>query len=414
MKKSVYLFPGQGSQYVGMGKNLLDHAEVRQLYSAASDVIGLDLIDLCLNSTLDTLTQTANAQPAILVSSLAALKVFEDLFDESPSFAAGHSLGEISALTAVGAIEFTDAVKIVRKRGLLMQSAAQTSDGKMVAIANAAVDDVAKICLECSNDADKVVISNINSAHQMVISGTTSAVDLACSALKKLGVALIPLKVSAPFHSPYMINAAKEFEQELKQYTLQDFKYPVISNVDGVPYTDKTQIIGRLVEQMVKPVQWRATMAYLDQEDVSLAVEFGPKSVLKGLAKDNKTNCSCYSFDLQEDRGKLSEIFASSTRAITSDMSLIGKCLSIAVCTQNHNWDDEQYKRGVIEPYRKIQELQEELETNKMEFKEDHISQALSMLRSVFETKKTSPEERQARIDEIRAHSGKDYSYIFG
>lgn len=407
MKKVAILFPGQGSQYVGMGKGFYEKYPVaRNIFKEANEVLGFDLTKLCFEGDLEELTRTENAQPAILTVSVALFECYRQEIGRDPQFSAGHSLGEISALTCAGAIRFADALKLVRQRGLLMQDAMTDGEGAMAAIAGIGREVVQAECAKLNSGGNIVVISNDNSPNQVVISGHKSMVAEVGKVLESQGGKVIPLKVSAAFHCPLMQPAAGQLALELNKYTYQPLKWPVISNVTGMPYPDSSHIVSRLTEQLTRPVQWREAMAYLQKQGVELAVEVGPQTVLRNLMKSNAPQIKTFSYDKEEDVRKLKEEVSAPMNGVTGTKNdfphtVVTKCIQIAVCTRNRNWDNDEYQKGVVEPYRKIQKMQEELETSNQPPTLEQMTEALEMLRSVFITKKTPVEEQRERFKEV-------------
>jgi [acyl-carrier-protein] S-malonyltransferase len=407
MKNTAFLFPGQASQYVGMGKKLFDqHDEVKVIFEEASDLLDFDIANLCFEGSLEELSKTANTQPALLVCSFAAFTVFKKQFDIQPIFCAGHSIGEISALTAVGAIKFSDAVQIVRQRGLYMQEAVGLGLGKMAAISSQlSQETIQEICLELSTNEDKIVISNLNSPNQIVISGLKSGVERVSERLSKMGATVFPLKVSAPFHSPYMQEAADNLRKDLGRYQYHPFQYPVISNINAEPYINPDLIIDNLSTQMVEPVKWADTIQYLKNHGIDTVVELGPKSVLKGMMKDNYPACHSFSFDVEDDVKKLIQ-HSKSKEIIKDNIALTGsllmsRCMAVAVATKNINWNEDEYQKGVVVPYKAVQEALNLLEQTNTQPSHEQMEGALEMLKSVFKTKKTPIEERKQRFSQI-------------
>jgi [acyl-carrier-protein] S-malonyltransferase len=411
VKKIAFLFPGQGAQYVGMGKNLCEKYDVAaKTFEEASDALKFDLKQLCFEGSMEELTKTENTQPALLTASVAAFRVFMQEFGIEPAYLAGHSLGEISALACSGGIDFSDAVKIVRQRGKFMQEAVPQGIGAMAAVSGVEKALIENACSTYNENNEIVVVSNYNSPDQIVISGHVTAVNTVGEKLKNQGARIIPLKVSAPFHSPLMQPAADKLKEELLKYTYKPFKYPVLSNATAAPYTGHDAIIDNLTTQIVKSVRWIESMTYIHQNGVELAVELGPKNVLKNLMKKNAPEIKAYSFDMEEDiaafKEEISDISGSTGEYDPNAPTVVSRCLAIAVCTKNNNWDNDEYQKGVVEPYKDIQKIQQQLDKEKRQPSKQEMEAALEMLRSVFSTKKTPVDEQIERFNSIFEETG--------
>ena len=282
----AFLFPGQGSQKVGMGRALHEAAaEARAVFAEADAALGFGLSKLCFEGPDDQLTLTANAQPAILTVSVAALRVLRARTGLAPSVVAGHSLGEYSALVAAGALRFADAVRLVHLRGKFMQEAVPPGAGAMAAILGLGADDVAAVCREVAGD-EVVSPANLNGGGQVVIAGHKAAVDRACAALKAKGAKrAVPLAVSAPFHCALMRPAAERLGAELARVEFAAPEVPVITNVEATPNQDRTRIAELLARQVTAPVRWEQSVQRLASLGVRRALEVGAGNVLAGLVK---------------------------------------------------------------------------------------------------------------------------------
>lgn len=401
------LFPGQGSQYVGMGADFYqEFASVRLIFEQASNVLGYDLANLCFNGTIEELTKTEYTQPALLTLSVAIFNVYMEEVGIAPLYLAGHSLGEISALTCAGGIDFTDAVKIVQKRGELMQAALPQDLGAMLSISGINQAEIEAECLNCSTGDQVVVVSNYNSPEQIVISGHKSAVCRVGEKLSQKGALVTFLKVSSAFHSPLMRPAAQKFASELQQYKFKKLKWPVISNVDALPYRDPEEIPVRLVSQLEKAVRWQESLNYLQNNGITHAIEIGPKTVLKNLMKRNVPQLITYAYDKPGDRKELKAVFSPGKGENRQTAEVVSRCLAAAVCTRNRNWNAAEYRTGVIEPYRRIRAIYDNLQNESKEVGFGPMQEALELLRLIFTTKKVPIVEQNERFSQIFQSTG--------
>ena len=284
--KLAYLFPGQGSQYPGMGKRVAElYPEARKAFELADSALGFKISSICFDGPADDLKLTENTQPAILTTSVALHRVLHDVTGETPAFVAGHSLGEYSALVAAGALSLSDAAVLVRRRGQYMQEAVPVGAGGMAAILGLSSREVASACQEASRD-EIVEPANLNGARQIVIAGNREAVDRACEIAKTRGARrVIPLPVSAPFHCRLMEPAAARLAPDLDETGFSDLAIPLITNVDANPITSGRDAREALKRQVVSPVRWEETIEAMASAGVRRFVEIGPGRVLAGLVR---------------------------------------------------------------------------------------------------------------------------------
>lgn len=303
MKKTVFVFPGQGSQYVGMSKSFYDGFDAaRAVFDTAGLAVGMDIAKLCFEGPAEALDRTENTQPALLTASIAALRVLQEKADIHPVFMAGHSLGEYTALVAAGALDFKEAVRLVHLRGRFMQQSVPAGTGKMCAIIGLDIEAVEAICDSASINSAVVVPANINTPAQIVISGHAAAVDIAANLAKERGAKrVVELQVSVPSHSPLMISAAERLAAELTKTPFGIAEVPVLSNVEVQPADHAVAMREILTRQLTSPVQWVGIVQKMKKEGVECIIEVGPGKILTGLNKRIEKEIDSVSFDKAED-----------------------------------------------------------------------------------------------------------------
>jgi [acyl-carrier-protein] S-malonyltransferase len=400
MQKLVFMFPGVGSQYVGMGKTFYDRFEVfRQTMDEGSERLGLDLPGLCFEKKNATeLSKLENAQLALVTLSVGIFKVYMQEIGIPPNFCMGHSLGEYSALSCAGVMEFADALELVKKRGEIINHVSASVSGTMMWVINLDQEKVAHICREVSQPGAEVYISAYDSPTQTSISGHNDSIMTAAKKLETEGAIVYPLKMSGPFHSPLMEQAAQEMKAILEQYSYKDPLYPVLANRNAQPYENKESVVQHLSQQLISPIRWQDSIAYIEKQGTTIAIEIGPKDVLKFLMKKNSSAVQPYTMDNEKDLQTLRDTFLVDE---TEYLQVVGRCLGVAVSTKNRNDDNESYERDVIQPYRRIEHLYETFKAEGKTPSKEQVEEALHTLHSLLQAKKVPSLEQERGFGKV-------------
>ena len=290
----AFVFPGQGAQFVGMGKDLYDSNPLaKELFDKANDILGYSITDIMFQGTDDELKQTQVTQPAVFLHSVISALCMGDAFQ--PDMVAGHSLGEFSALVAAGALSFEDGLKLVYARAMAMQKACEKAPGTMAAIIGLPDEKIEEICKESSTSGNVVIPANYNCPGQLVISGNIDAVHEACEKLKAAGAKrALPLKVSGAFHSPLMQPAKEELQTAIEKTAFITPKCPVYQNVDGKPHTRPEEIQANLIAQLTSSVRWTACVQNMIADGADDFTECGPGKALQGMIGRIDKNVSAH------------------------------------------------------------------------------------------------------------------------
>ncbi|MEB2302391.1 ACP S-malonyltransferase [Lysinibacillus xylanilyticus] len=402
MQRIFFLMPGQGAQYVEMGKELCDkYPEVEQIYNTANEVLGIDIKGICFTGDMTELTKTENTQIAVFLSSVAAYQVLRNRYNFEPIGFAGHSLGEFSALVAAGSLDLESAIRLVRKRGEFMQAVSDSFPSKMVALRNISIQEIEKQCQVTSEKGKFVGIANYNAPNQIVITGYQEAVEEVVEQLTKQGADEIVVNVKTPFHTELMQAAADAFREEIMKYEFKQPEYEVIANLTGKPYQKDDDIKEILVQQITNPVKWIQTMDYLTGVDADLVLDIGPKDIVQKLAKYNQVSTPTFAFAKTEDLKTLTQKYLAPKTII----NFVSKALGIAVSLKNYNDDIELYQEGVVKPYKRMEEIKTQVQYTADGISETDVNEIMSLLNTIFETKKTPQAEREKRMKELMEFS---------
>ncbi len=410
MKKIAVLFPGSGSQYVGMGKTLYEEYQiVKDTFTEADDILEMSISRIILEGSTLKLNKVKNMLAAVYIVNVAYFRVFSQETGVVPQFMAGHSLGEYAALACSGAISFAEGLKIVSHRSQIAEAVLNTNGGTMTILKKIDPVAVLNFCNTISTAESPVDIACYNSPNQVLISGCESAVKC----VEKLIVEsnnkaeVINLPASPPYHSVLMESKIEDLKRGLQQLNWNEMNASVISNFTALPYTSEKEIIDNLTLQICKPVQWQKTIEYIISEGVKLFIEVGPQNILKNLNFEIAPLMDTYSFDEKIERAKIIDITNIKTqekelnnRTRSYRLKAISMCLTHAVSTKNYNESGE-YNENIIRLYEEIKELKNKLSSNNDEITDHHLMQAFKMLKAFFNTKLIPVKEQEARINDI-------------
>lgn len=408
MSRIAIAFTGQGAQFVGMGQQWFDeHASVRDRFAQASEIAGYDLADLVFSGTQEELTRTKHAQMSLFVLGFALHEVLTTGRRVPVGCVLGHSLGEITALTAAEALSFEDGVRLVAARGSAMEKCAQQQDTGMIAALDIGADEViAAVDTVNETHGINVQVSNLNTDRQTVLSGTPEELSVMTSHLENLGARVSRLAVAAAFHSTHMAPAVPEYVATVNTIDFRAPAVPVWSTVTGGRLDTPEQIATALAEQLTAPVRWNSIVKEIIRTgDISLWIECGPRRVLSRMIAEHVGDGAVAHLYENPD-----QTYAAVDNVVREFRipGLVGLCLGAAAATRNRNLTEDGWDTGVVAPYRELQKLSQEMAEDGLarELSTQEVDHSLSLLRTIMNTKQVPAEEQAERIDAILRRSG--------
>lgn len=395
------LFPGVGAQYTGMGKDhYANFSVVRETFSEASDLLGQDMARLCFEEASKAeLNRYTNAQLAILTLSTAIYRLLRMEYGLQAGFAAGHSLGEYSALCAAGAFSFADALRLVRERGLILEEVKANVPGDMFWVINLDHALVEQAVEERRKNGDSVYVSAVDAPRQCSISGSPDDLLAAGKYFEGEGAIVFPLRLGGPFHSPLMADAADRLADFLNQIELTVPQFPVIANSLAQPCTTIAEVKTALSKQLSSPVEWYRSMEYLRGEGIFKVLEVGPKTVLKFLLEKYDQGFQAFATDQLSDLSWVREQFS---QQVADGMAFIARCLKIAVSTRKNPPHVESYRRDAIEPFRRVQDMYENLAAADRQPSEGQLRAAYEMAASVLRAKNVELRQQKLLLEGLK------------
>lgn len=403
MQKIAVVFPGQGSNFVGMYKGLYDEYEiVRETIDEAEKITGIKIKELCFKGPYSTLLKPQNSHVAILAFSVAAFRAFISTTVVIPQFCVGHSLGEYAALTCAGAIKFSDALKLVQMRSLISQDIRKSTKGGMTIIDGANIEAIQKICSEQQSRGKKVYISCYNSPTQVSISGVNSDLMETEEFIRKQECTVSPLLNSAPFHCPLMEEGSNQLKELIDNIEFSPCRYSVLSNYSGKEYKLDRDFKENLTNHLTNPVKWTNIIKYFKDHQIDLVIDFSAKNMFSTMIGDSmKTKC----FAVKEEKKEILSLLKNKS----FDNTFISKCICVASSTPNFNDDNLEYEKLVVNNYKKMCEINEDIQSGKIICSNEINKQVLDLLKEILDTKKISKPEQNIWISEILDETGMSY-----
>ncbi|WP_373265131.1 ACP S-malonyltransferase [Hungatella hathewayi] len=409
MNKFAFLFPGQGTQFIQMGKYFYEQYIIaRQTFEEASEVTGQNVAQLCFNGTFSQINQFANMQIAIVTIETAIFRAYMEDYGIPPHFLVGHSIGEYAALVCSGAIEFSDCMKILMKRGDLVNKVLNEHEGRMTIMENTTEEKLRDI-INSAGLTDKVSIACYNSYSQYAVSGNNDAMEVLENEVVTKNVIMTPLLQSPPMHSQLMKTIYEEFRKFLNEFHFHNFQYPVISNLTGKPLTNERKIAEVLSEHLVRPVQFAKSIEYILNFGVDSIIEMSPKILLTLFVNDIAPDVNTFCFGLEKDRERLHILFHEDPNYVKDMPNFLGDCLCLLASTPNNNPNNNNQR--VVDIYNNLK--REYLNTNQDRFNRSdaYYIQTLKLIVEALRTKCVDEKEIQEGVRAILNHNNKMYIY---
>lgn len=397
MEKFAFLFSGQGTQFTQMGKSFYDNYTIsRQTYEEASEVVGKDIAKLCFEGSISELSQFTNMQIAIVTTEVAIFRAYMYEYGISPQFSLGHSIGEYAALVSAGALKFGDTLKILQKRGELVERIAKKDNSRMTVIENLDIDSIQQE-IEKLGIKKTVYVSCDNSSKQVAVSGLNEDMDVLEQKLESINGIVTPMFFSPPMHSPIMNECVEEYREFLSRFTAYPFRFPIISNVTGRAFSDETSLFDLLATQLISPVLWRKSTNLLYEYGITAVIEMGPKLLLTKFISEEQPGIQTYCYGLGNDRKELADLFNNDMNFAKDRPDFVGRCLAILASTPNYNADSRAFQ-DVIKNYNYIKKQHEALANYKFGSMNEQYQDILHKLIQCLEIKQLPKAEIRNRV----------------
>lgn len=410
MEKLAFIFPGQGTQFLQMGKSFYDQYEiVKQTFAEASDVSGLDVADLIFIGTISSINEFSNMQLAILTTEIAIFRAYIHDCGIYPQFAVGHSIGEYAALVSAGAVTFADTIKIMMKRGELVSGIIEKNIGHM-AIVERTNQSTIEASIRSANAKDSVFISCFNSDSQYAISGLNDKLDKVEQLLLDKEGIVSPLFGSPPIHCPAMNEVCMEYLEFISDFEFYPFHFPIISNYTGAPLSDPDKIAKMLTYHLIHPVLFTSAIHLLQRFGITATVEMSPKLLLSKFVKENQPSIKTYCYGLIQDKQKLDQLFASDANFAKDMPNFAGRCLSILASTENRNSNLNEFK-DVVKIYDKIKEYYNTATKTNGDIPNNLRAEILDLLIEALRIKKLDPRHIRNNVKRLLDETNSFYHF---